>query len=129
MVEPVAALVSRSQARTAPADLTTFSSPSGNIRCEISSQGARCDIAHHSWKAPARPGSCTGAWGDGLQVTGDRADLACATSSLRGGKALGYGRSLTRGDFRCDSEKDGVTCVHQPSRHAFSVARADYHLR
>jgi hypothetical protein len=121
--------VSRSQTREEPSDLVAFSSPSGNIDCEVSSQGARCDIADHRWKAPAEPSSCNGTWGDALQVTAERASLLCATSSLHGGKALGYGRSLTRGDFRCDSDKDGVTCTHRPSRHAFSVARAAYHLR
>ena len=126
---PSAPSVSRSQSRTAAADLTAFSSPSGNIRCEISSQGARCDIGDHRWKAPAKPTSCTGAWGDGVQVTAERAGFACATGSLARGSALGYGRSVTRGDFRCDSDKDGVTCTHRPSHHAFSVARATYHLR
>ena len=126
---PSSPSVSRSQAREEASDLVAFSSPSGNIDCEVSSQGARCDIADHTWKAPAQPSSCTGAWGDAVQVTAERARLLCATSSLRGGKALGYGRSVTRGDFRCDSDKDGVTCTHRPSHHAFSVARAAYHLR
>ncbi|HEX3005584.1 MAG TPA: hypothetical protein VHO27_15315 [Angustibacter sp.] len=120
--------VSRSQTREAPGDLTAFSSPSGNIRCEISSQGARCDIATHGWTAPAEPGSCTGAWGDALQVTAEGAGFACASGALAGGTALSYGRSLARGEFRCDSTKDGMTCTHGPSRHAFSVARAAYHL-
>lgn len=126
---PSTPAVSRSQTRTAPADLAAFSSPSGNIRCEISSQGARCDIADHTWKPTAKPASCTGTWGDAVQLTADRADLACATGSLPGGKELGYGQLLTRGDFRCASRKDGVTCLNVRSHHAFAVARADYALR
>ncbi|KQX65641.1 hypothetical protein [Angustibacter sp. Root456] len=124
-----AAAPSPSATAQASDDRVGFSSPSGNIRCEISSQGARCDIADHSWTAPAKPASCTGAWGDALQVTAQQASFACTSAAPVDGKALGYGSSVSRGDFRCDSDKDGVTCVHRPSRHAFSVARAAYHLR
>jgi hypothetical protein len=114
---------------TKAADLTGFSSPSGNIRCEISSAGARCDVASRSWRPPAKPASCHSDWGQGLQVSADGAGFVCASDAATGGPALAYGASIVRGDVRCDSDKDGVTCVHGPSGHAFTVARASYDLR
>lgn len=111
------------------ADAQAFSSPSGNIRCQISSAGARCDIGDRTWKPPAKPASCHAGWGQGLQVGPSGAGVVCASDALPGGPALAYGASVTRGDFRCDSSTDGVTCVHRPSRHGFSVARAAYALR
>jgi hypothetical protein len=105
-----------------------FSSPSGNIRCAISSKAARCDIVKKDWTAPAQPASCTAGWGDALMVSAGGAGIACADGRLAGGKALRYGRSITRGPVRCTSTKDGVTCVHRPSGHSFTVARASYEV-
>jgi len=105
-----------------------FSSPSGNIRCAISTKAARCDIVKKDWKPPKQPASCTAGWGGGLMVTARGAGIACADGRLAGGKALHYGSAITRGPMRCTSTKDGVTCVHQPSGHAFTLARADYRV-
>jgi hypothetical protein len=107
-------------------DLAGFSSPSGNIHCEISSAQARCDIAAHTWQAPPKPADCEGDWGQGLQVSAAGAGFVCASDSAAGGPPLAYGASIERGDLRCDSDKDGVTCVHRPSGHTFSLARATY---
>ena len=112
-----------------PTDLVRFSSPSGNIRCVMSSAGARCDIASRTWKPPAKPASCHFDWAQGLVVSASGASFTCASDSAGGGSALAYGSSLTRGDVRCDSAKDGVTCTHRPSGHRFSLARASYLLR
>ncbi len=113
--------------QTAPAaDLLGFSSPSGNIRCEISSAGARCDISSHTWKPTAKPASCESDWGQGLVVTAQGAGFVCASDSAAGGSALAYGASVSRGDFRCLSAKDGMTCTG--AGHRFSVARASYSL-
>ena len=114
---------------SAPSDRVGFSSPSGNIRCEISSAGARCDVVQRGWKPPAKPASCSGDWGRGLQVSARGAFVVCSSDAVAGGQAVAYGGSVARGDFRCDSSKDGVTCVHRPSGHGFSVARASYRLR
>ena len=110
-------------------DLAGFSSPSGNIHCEISSAQARCDIAAHTWQAPPKPADCEGDWGQGLQVSAAGAGFVCASDSAAGGPPLAYGASIERGDLRCDSDKDGVTCVHRPSGHTFSLARATYAAR
>ena len=49
-------------------ELTSFSSPSGNIGCYIQPTNVRCDIAERNWAPPPKPASCpemTG-WGQGL---------------------------------------------------------------
>lgn len=112
-----------------PSDLVGFSSPSGNIRCQISSAQARCDIASRTWQPTPKPADCSGDWGRGLQLSAAGAGFVCASDAAAGGSPLAYGASIARGDLRCDSAKDGVTCVHTPSGHAFSVARASYTLR
>ena len=106
------------------ADVVRFASPTGNIRCELSSSGARCDIADRSWTPTAKPADCSAQWGHGLFVDAQRAGLACVGSALDGGKKLAYGHQLARGDFTCSSTQDGVTC--RSGGHAFTVARASY---
>jgi hypothetical protein len=110
------------------ADLAAFESPSGNIRCSISSQGARCDISHRDWTAPPRPASCILDWGQGLAVDADGASVVCAGDTVERGSALAYGTSIDRGEFRCESEQAGVQCTHRPSGHGFSIARSAYRL-
>jgi hypothetical protein len=113
---------------TQPGDLTGFSSPTGNIRCTISADDARCDIRDRGWRPPPRPASCQLEWGNGARVTGAGAELACAGDPVGGGPALDYGRAITRGPFRCTSDQDGVTCEHTPSRHGFTLSRSRYDL-
>jgi hypothetical protein len=112
-----------------PDDLLGFSSPSGNIRCVISSLAARCDIDDRTWPVPPKPASCDKTWGEGLVVQKDGARITCSSDSASGGKPLAYGQKVTRGDFRCDSDRDGMTCVHAPSGHGFSISRASRDLR
>ena len=126
---PSATPSSASPTQQVPKDYVRFSSPSGNIHCAMSSLGARCDIADHTWRAPAKPASCTGRWGDGVEVDRERSGIVCSDRELRGGRTLAYGRLMVRGDFRCASRKDGVTCLDVRTHHAFAVARADYALR
>jgi hypothetical protein len=110
-------------------DLVQFASPTGNIRCAISSAGARCDIGDKTWSAGSKPGGCTADWGHGLFVDGKRASVTCASDAVDGGSALKYGKTVTRGDFTCRSSKDGITCRNGASGHAFRLSRATYDVR
>jgi hypothetical protein len=112
-------------APTAAADVVQFASPSGNIRCAVSSAGARCDIAHKDWSPGPKPAGCAADWGVGVFVDGSRAGLVCASDSVDGGAALKYGKSVTRGDFTCASSKDGISC-RAADGHEFTLARASY---
>ncbi|WP_426566040.1 DUF6636 domain-containing protein [Angustibacter sp. McL0619] len=109
----------------AAADVVQFASPSGNIRCAVSSAGARCDIARKDWSPGPKPAGCVADWGVGVFVDGSRAGLVCASDSVDGGKALKYGKTVTRGDFTCASSKDGISC-RAADGHEFTLARASY---
>jgi hypothetical protein len=110
------------------ADLVQFSSPTGNIRCVLSSAGARCDIAKKDWSPGAKPPSCTMDWGNGLYVDTKGSGVQCASDAVNGGSALSYGRTMTRGDFTCASSKAGISCRDTASGHEFTLARATYTL-
>jgi len=45
-----------------------FETPSHNIGCILTEQGARCDIRKHSWPSPKRPKSCEFDYGDSLFI-------------------------------------------------------------
>lgn len=110
-----------------PADLVLFKSPSGNIGCALSTQGARCDIGDKEWKPPAKPADCDGDWGVGVSVAAKSAALVCATDTVLGqGKELAYGSDIERGDYRCDSSEDGMRCENTKTGHGFTIARAKY---
>lgn len=113
---------------TTPSDQVAFSSPSGNIRCVVSSAGARCDIGSRSWRPPARPASCRDAWGKGLSVDARRAGLSCAADPVPSGPGLAYGRRVARGAFTCLSTSDGIRCTGSTG-HGFMLSRARYALR
>ncbi len=103
-----------------------FHSPSGNIGCGVSRQGARCDIAEHDWRAPGKPSSCKFDWGYGLTVGKHGAGgFFCGSDSvLNLGSRLGYGKSVRRGRFMCVSRTDGMRCVNVRNKHGFKLSRA-----
>ncbi len=108
------------------AALVMFSSPSRNIGCAMDRGFARCDVAKHSWRAPAKPKRCMLDWGNGLLLgRRGRAQYVCAgdTTLQQHGPILGYGRSRTVGSFTCTSRKAGMTCSHSGSGHGFTVSR------
>jgi hypothetical protein len=105
-----------------------FHSPSGNIGCGVSRQGARCDIGERDWRPPPRPRSCHLDWGYGLTL-GKRGKgrFFCGSDSLMGvGTRLGYGKSTRRGRFKCVSRMDGVRCVNVRNKHGFKISREGY---
>lgn len=108
------------------AALVMFSSPSRNIGCAIDRGFARCDVANHSWRAPAKPKRCMLDWGNGLLVgRRGRGQYVCAgdTTLQQRGAILGYGRSRTVGAFTCTSRRSGMTCSRSGSGHGFTVSR------
>lgn len=108
-------------------DAIAFTSPTGNIGCQLSGTGARCDVREQSWDLPPAPESCDGDWGVGMFVDAERAGLVCATDTVLGeGEALEYGSSHERGSFRCSSARDGMRCEDTASGRGFTVARAAY---
>jgi hypothetical protein len=102
-----------------------FESPSHNIGCVMTEQGARCDIRHHSWPLPKRPKSCEFDYGGSLFVgVKGRGEYGCVSDSAMGaGPVLPYGESLRKGRFVCTSEEVGVRCVNRRNGHGFLLSR------
>jgi hypothetical protein len=109
---------------------TSFTSPSGNVRCYLDNTMARCDIAERSWAPPLRPASCELDYGKGIRLSRDgRAEFVCAGDTTPGaGAELGDGDSITAGTLRCESAGTGVTCRDTKTRHGFALSREAYHL-
>ncbi len=102
-----------------------FESPSHNIGCIMSEQGARCDIGQHSWPLPKRPKSCEFDYGGSVFI-GDRGrgEYGCVSdSAMDAGPVLPYGEQLRKGRFVCTSEEIGVRCVNRRNGHGFLLSR------
>lgn len=107
-----------------------FRSPSGNIACAVGDSEARCDITEKSWAPPPKPADCDLDWGNSIGVSRASAFFVCAGDAVVDGTppVLPYGGVVERGDLRCRSEEQGVTCEHRGSGHRFLVARERYEL-
>jgi hypothetical protein len=102
-----------------------FESPSHNIGCIMSEQGARCDIRQHSWPLPRRPKSCEFDYGGSVFI-GDRGrgEYGCVSdSAMDAGPVLPYGEQLRKGRFVCTSEEIGVRCANRRNGHGFLLSR------
>lgn len=113
-------------APTGAADITAFSSPSGNIACVLGEDSVTCSIAEYSFGSP---GSCTDRGAPVTAVidaTGARAD--CAAGAVTGGPALSYGTAARHSHFACTSERDGVTCWDTWTGARVKLARATFEV-
>ena len=89
----------------------------------------RCDIVSKAWSAPPPPQPCTLDYGSGIVLDNARADFVCAADVVGSDhEILQYGTSAQRGDFRCDSAPEGVTCRQFSTGHGFFVSRESYRL-
>lgn len=108
---------------------TLFASPSGNITCAISAEGARCGIAQLASK-PASIDTCDGSVGYVYIVTEAGVEVPCVAKGDRpktaegGTSVLDYGKEATGFGFTCESAEDGVTCRNDASGRGFQLARA-----
>jgi hypothetical protein len=102
-----------------------FESPSGNIGCVMTEQGARCDIKDHSWPLPKAPKSCEFDYGGSLFVGArGRGSYGCVSDSAFGaGPILGYGESVRKARYRCTSEEVGIRCRNLRNGHGFLLSR------
>ena len=110
--------------------LTMFTSPSGNIGCDIDAASARCDIAERDWAPPTRPADCRFAYGQGITVSaGGAPQFVCAgDTALGAGEPLEYGSSITAGALRCESADAGMSCRDTTTGRGFTISRQAYHL-
>ena len=115
----------------AAAQLTSFTSPSGNIGCIMDQDWVRCDIAERSWSPPPRPADCpsvTG-YGQGIEMRGaGPAEFVCAgDTTLHSGPSLPYGHTNAVDGLSCASAPTGMTCTNRDN-HGFTISRDVYRL-
>jgi uncharacterized protein DUF6636 len=114
---------------SAQAVLVQFRTPSANIGCVYTSEGGsylRCDILSGLKPKPPRPKGCELDWTFGFQMkaTG-RARTVCAgdTTVDKRARVLTYGRTWSRGGFKCTSRRSGLRCSNRHG-HGFVLSRA-----
>lgn len=117
---------------SASTHLRSFQTPSGNIGCVLSNRfgtQARCDIAKHSWNAPAKPASCDLDYGSGLFIGArGRAHVLCAgDTALHQGPKIAYGRTVRLTPFACKVSTSGIRCRNAHG-HGFFLSRQSYRL-
>ncbi len=112
--------------------LGQFSSPSGNIGCDVSADYAACEIGEHTFPLPPKPADCSFDWGaavDFIDPTVSPTFGACKSDTQLGAPdQLAYGTATVLGDFACLSQEVGVTCWSQRTGHGFSLSRDAYAL-
>lgn len=105
-----------------------FASPTGNIVCDLTADGATCTIANTTVEPPQIDG-CTGAGtGHVITLTGDGVDVPCTDQvpGAAGGDVdvLEYGTSQSVGDYTCTSGSNGMSCV-DTTGVGFRIATAE----
>jgi hypothetical protein len=134
----MAAVTAAGPAAIAHADnLYQFQSPSGNITCVMSAlQGtaprASCGSVDRTWVIPPRPMTCTGAFGDQIDlVLGSSPALVCHSDTTRGSglPTLQYGETRSVASLTCQSEPASITCTDSGTGHFFRISRESYELK
>lgn len=112
--------------RPAPAgaaNLTAFSSPTGNIACSLTEGSVTCSITEYSFEAPDTCPDDDAPVTVIVDRTGARPD--CGLGTVGGGApALGYGSAAVYSHFACTSDQSGVECWDTWTGAGFSLARA-----
>ncbi len=108
--------------------LTSFSSPTGNIRCGLDASYVRCDISQRSFTMPPKPADCNLDWGSGLELgTAGQSQIVCAGDAIDGKDLrLPYGQAIRAGKLICASAEAGITCSQIGNGHGFFLSRASY---
>ncbi|MEM7325528.1 MAG: DUF6636 domain-containing protein [Actinomycetota bacterium] len=107
-----------------------FTSPSGNIACNISSSGASCWIGEKTWQIeqPTHDPFCAESdWGNAIDVSADGILWPCYTDFgwPIDAEPLAYGDTMQAGEFSCTSAEDGVTCTNGVGQ-GFRLARSTF---
>lgn len=118
---------------TAHAATQNFKSPSGNIVCTLSAEGAACDINEYTYTPPPPP-ECAQhiKWGNRFTLSsGKPGAIECHGDTLQvaGEPTLNYGQTTSAGTITCaSSEQDGMKCSDSSSGHYFRVSRESFDL-
>lgn len=111
--------------RPAPDDalsITEFSSPTGNINCQLSEGDVLCTVADFEFDAPEE---CDN--GVTFRVSGEgSATIDCSSSVASQGQQLQYGEVTGNADFACEGNEFFFECWSQRTGEGFEVAREYY---
>lgn len=113
-------------------DLGRFSSPTGNIGCDVSADFAVCEIGERNFELTPKPADCRFDWGAAVDFIDPSAPPtfgACESDTQLGAPdELSYGTTAVLGDYACLSQEVGMTCWNQTTGHGFSLSRDAYAL-
>lgn len=116
-----------------------FTTPTGNIRCEINGSStsgddhlwASCEAMEHTWSIPEEP--CELDWDDHIVTLGadgvSKGECTGGVLVSGGSNVLDYDRSLTQGPITCVSRRTGVVCTYAGTTHRFRISRSELDIR
>ena len=109
------------------ADAKQVASPTGNITCTLSPEGAECAIASLAAE-PAATDGCEGSVGYVVTLGTSGVDTPCVTDQPSEAGAdvpvLGYGDAVAVNNFECVSTESGMKCSNTNTGQGFTLARA-----
>lgn len=108
-----------------------FSTPSGNVACEIGTDFVWCAALVQPWEPIPREAGCARDWRTTIMLRAEsgatlRGD--CGYGPETGGPPLAYGRGIQVGRTRCVSERTGLHCLVFGTTRGFFVSRGAYRL-
>lgn len=104
--------------------ITDFSSPTGNINCQLSNEDVVCTVLEHDFEAPSE---CSAGVTFRLDDEG-QAEIDCSLSVSTQGQALGYGEVTGNESFACQAQELYFECWSQLTGNGFEIAREYYDL-
>ena len=111
-----------------PEGVGGFTSPSGNIACNLSTFGVSCWIGDKEWEIEQPQGEfCDESdWGNAVDVNTDIVYFPCYTDFgwPIDAEPLAYGDRMRVGEFECLSAEQGVTCTNG-SGDGFRLSRSE----
>ena len=131
----IVAGVAAGSASAGTATYVSFRTPSGNIYCAYraglgSPTYLRCDIRSHLHPAPGPRKCVEGVYGESVGMTkSGRASVLCISDTVvsPGARVLAYGKTWSRGGFRCVSRATGLTCTNTRG-HGWLLSRESWRV-
>jgi hypothetical protein len=106
-----------------------FTSPTGNIVCQLSRTAASCVIGDRDYAVPAQQGCGSGRSALFSVLTRGPASFgACEGGVVVPRSSLPYGTTGVVGPMSCLDRQTGMVCWNSRTGHGFRVARATYDL-
>lgn len=104
-------------------EMTSFTSPSGNITCTLGDDQVSCTIKEYSFNANGPSCSNNSTPFTATVTTQTSAGGSCQTAFKASGTTLAYNSSAKHGVFACTSTEEGVTCWNTLNGQGFTVNR------